>query len=139
MKYIAAAVMLATALCAGQALAQDNPARTSVLKKPIELRSGASDRMHVIFRHTSHKGIKCGFCHHASPTDKPYVSCTTEECHSLKGPRERDSMSVFMAFHSRESERSCYSCHSAQKAKHPEFTGCRPCHKGASAALGSGK
>lgn len=87
MKYIAAAVMLATALCAGQALAQENPTRTSVLKKPIELRSGASDRMHVIFRHTSHKGIKCGFCHHASPTDKPYVSCTTEECHSLKGPR----------------------------------------------------
>lgn len=134
MKYIAAAVILASALGAGQAFAEEGPARKGVLKTPIELRSGASDHMHVIFRHTSHKGVKCAFCHHASPSDKPYVSCTTEECHSLKGARERDTMSVFMAYHSRESERSCYSCHKARSAEHPEFTGCRPCHKEAAAS-----
>lgn len=134
MKYIAAAVVLASAMCAGQALAQEEPARKGVLKSPIELRSGSSDRMHVIFRHTSHKSVACRFCHHASPSDKPYVSCTTEECHSLNGARERDTMSVFMAYHSRESERSCYSCHKARAAAHPEFTGCRPCHKEAAAA-----
>lgn len=135
MKYIAAAVILASTLCAGQALAQEEePTRKGILFNPIELRSGASERMHVIFRHSSHKDIKCQFCHHATPSDKPYVSCTTEGCHSLNGARERDTMSVFMAYHSRESERSCYSCHKAQAAKHPEFTGCRPCHMGAAAA-----
>lgn len=139
MKYIAAAVMLASALCAGQALAQEDTARKGILNKPIELRAGASDHMHVVFRHSSHKGIKCRFCHHASPTDKPYVSCATEECHSMNGARERDTMSVFMAYHSPESERSCYACHKAQSAKHPEFTGCRPCHKAAAVPLGAGK
>ncbi len=56
------------------------------------------------------------------------MPCTNEDCHSIKGARERDPMSMVMAYHDPGSDRSCYGCHKKEAARHPEFRGCRPCH-----------
>lgn len=100
-------------------------------QKPIELKDAASPRMHVFFNHASHKKIECDFCHHAEPSDatSPYVSCgASEECHYIKGRKERDVQSLFQAYHDKKAERSCYGCHRSLADKHPSFKGCRPCH-----------
>lgn len=50
---------------------------------------------------------ECDVCHHAAPSDAKdaYVSCgASEECHSLKGTRERDPQSLFWAYHTKNSE-----------------------------------
>ena len=108
--------------------------------KPIELKSSASKKMWVKFDHASHDSIDCDVCHHAEPSDakSAYVSCgSNEECHSLKGTKERDVQSLFWAYHTKSSERSCYGCHSTMVQK-----GCRPCHmspQAREAAAKSGK
>ena len=89
-----------------------------------------------MFPHTAHKGINCMHCHHEMSGDNRYVACT--ECHATPGARERDSMSMFMAFHSKNGDRSCYGCHSQKAQENPakygaKFKGCRPCHMAASA------
>lgn len=108
---------------------QAHEAKGSLFKytQPIELNDGTSKLMHVTFKHTDHKGIKCRNCHHEGLDTNRYASCTNELCHSLKGARERDTMSLFMAYHSPD-ERSCYGCHSKLAAENPNFRGCRPCH-----------
>ena len=93
--------------------------------KPIELKSSASKKMWVKFDHASHDSIDCDVCHHEQPSDAKsrYVSCgSSEECHSIKGSKERDVQSQFWAYHTKASERSCYGCHTAMVEK-----GCRPC------------
>lgn len=101
------------------------------LRKPILLDYGASPRLAVIFNHSTHKQVKCRTCHHIKDEEgKRFVKCTREECHSLKGARERDPMSAFMAYHTRDTDKSCYGCHQAERAKYPSFKGCQPCHMG---------
>ncbi len=78
--------------------------------KPIELKSSEHKKMWVKFNHATHESVECDVCHHAAPSDAKdaYVSCgASEECHSLKGTRERDPQSLFWAYHTKNSERSC--------------------------------
>ncbi|MGN0009305.1 MAG: cytochrome c3 family protein [Desulfovibrionaceae bacterium] len=122
--------LLASLTCCATAEAADFKDISSALKKPIVLNNSDSPRMAVTFNHASHKGIKCTFCHHEKPSDAKtsYASCgASEECHTIPG-RDKAPQSRFMAYHSRASQRSCYSCHTEQAGKHPEFKGCRPCH-----------
>ena len=75
--------------------------------KPIELKSSEHKKMWVKFNHATHESVECDVCHHAAPSDAKdaYVSCgASEECHSLKGTRERDPQSLFWAYHTKNSE-----------------------------------
>lgn len=99
------------------------------LDKPMLLDAGTSQRMYVVFNHSSHKKIACRTCHHEGLPGNRYASCTNEECHSLKGASERDPMSVYMAYHAQDTDRSCYGCHKPLAGKYPGFKGCSPCHQ----------
>lgn len=127
MRYFVIALFVFALLGAAEVQAKENQGILFKYKQPIELNDGTSKLMHVTFNHTTHKGIKCASCHHEGLPENRYASCTNEMCHSLKGARERDPMSLFMAYHSPD-ERSCYGCHKKEAANHPEFRGCRPCH-----------
>lgn len=99
------------------------------IRKPIDMNYGSSPRFAVIFNHSTHKTVKCRTCHHiATENGKRFVKCTIEACHSIPGARQRDPLSMFMAYHARGTDRSCYGCHKAEAATHPQFVGCRPCH-----------
>lgn len=101
------------------------------IREPILMDYGASPRLFVTFNHNTHKSVKCRTCHHIKDDEgMRYVKCTREECHSLKGSRQRDPMSAFMAYHARGTDRSCYGCHQQERSKYPSFKGCRPCHMG---------
>lgn len=130
MKGLLMGLIAASLLLAGTALAEgENTGSLKVLRKPILMDYGASPLLAVTFNHSSHKKIKCVLCHHMETSDgKRYVNCTNEECHSTPGARERDPMSMFMAYHDSNTDRSCYGCHKMESAKYPEFKGCRPCH-----------
>lgn len=100
-----------------------------VLREPVDLDYGNYPLLSVIFNHSSHKRIACVTCHHKKTAEgKLYVACTNKDCHSLKGPRERVPMSMFMAYHAPRTNRSCYNCHVREAAAHPQFKGCQPCH-----------
>lgn len=128
MRYFTVALFMFFLLCAGQTQAQESKANLKAIKNPIELKDGTSKRMYVTFNHSSHKDIKCRACHHEGLPGNRYASCTNEDCHSIKGPRERDTMSLFMAYHAQDTDRSCYGCHRQLAGKYPNFKGCRPCH-----------
>lgn len=129
MRYLVISLFAVSLLVAGSALVGNAADAAKAPKKAIELKHGTSKRMHVMFNHTTHKDIACEQCHHDSPApDKPYASCTDNDCHATPGPRERDTMSMFVAYHAKDTDRSCYGCHKKMAAQHPEFTGCRPCH-----------
>lgn len=101
------------------------------LREPILLDYGASPRLAVTFNHNTHKTVKCRTCHHiVDEQGKRYVKCTQEGCHDLKGSKERNPMSAFMAYHAKGTDKSCYGCHRAERAKYPSFKGCQPCHMG---------
>ena len=89
-----------------------------VIKEPIVIKAGKSRRMDVTFQHNSHKGISCMQCHHLSGDKGRYVPCV--ECHAKPGPRERDPMSMFMAFHARDTQRSCLGCHKQKVLDRPD-------------------
>ena len=134
MKYLTALLFALPLIWAGGAQAAESEETMGKIKNnPIEIAGGTSPRMTVIFSHKSHsgKGISCKNCHHESSSDTAFSSCT-EACHATPGARERDPMSMFMAFHAKNTDRSCYGCHSrlAEKspALYPGFKGCRPCH-----------
>ena len=136
MKYVPLLLLALSLVWVGAAQARDVKEMSQVIKKPIEIPGGTSARMSVMFPHTAHKGIKCMHCHHEMGGDSRYVACT--ECHAAPGARERDPMSMFMAFHSKNGDRSCYGCHSQKAQENPakygaKFKGCRPCHMAASA------
>lgn len=100
-----------------------------VLRQPIDMNYGASPRFAVIFNHNTHKSVKCKTCHHIKTANgKRFVNCTVEGCHSTPGARLRNPESMFMAYHARDTDRSCYGCHKMEAAKYPQFKGCRPCH-----------
>lgn len=101
------------------------------VRKPILIDYGASPRLAVVFNHDTHKSVKCRICHHiADEQGKRFIKCTQEGCHSIKGSYQREPMSAFMAFHARGMDRSCYGCHLEERATHPSFRGCQPCHMG---------
>lgn len=119
---ICAALLIAQAAHAGNLLS---------IREPILLDYGASPRLAVEFNHDAHKSVKCRTCHHIKDAEgKRFVKCTREDCHSLKGSRQRDPMSEFMAYHARGTDKSCYGCHQMERAKYPSFRGCQPCHMG---------
>lgn len=121
--------LLALGFCLGATGSQ--AASLTAIRGPIEMDYGASPRFAVTFNHSSHKNVKCRTCHHIRDKEgRRYVQCTIEECHSVSGARRRDPLSMFMAYHARGTDRSCYGCHKMEAAKHPEFKGCRPCHMG---------
>ncbi len=103
---------------------------SQAVQQPIEIKAGDSRLMHVVFTHTVHKGINCGYCHHNVSTTGRYVQCIT--CHRIPGARERAPISMFMAYHSKSNPRSCIGCHSrlaTDESKYSnKFSGCRPCH-----------
>ena len=101
--------------------------------KPVQLKSAASSKMWVMFDHASHDAVACDVCHHAQPSDaaSPYVSCgASEECHVLPMGDDGGVPSLFKAFHSKDSDHSCYGCHMQKRAQYTGFQkGCAPCHE----------
>lgn len=98
------------------------------LNKPMELNAGKSPKMFVTFNHSSHKSVACRTCHHMGLPGNRYATCTNAQCHALNGASERSPMSVYMAYHAPNTDRSCYGCHKTLKGKYPSFKGCQPCH-----------
>lgn len=133
MKYLTIFLFACAVLWVGDVQADDAVKVGQIKNNPIVIEGGESPRMSVVFSHKTHKGkgFSCQTCHHETSADIPYSSCR-EECHSTPGARERDSMSMFMAFHARGTDRSCYGCHSRLAAEYPgsypAFKGCQPCH-----------
>jgi hypothetical protein len=135
MKYLATLLLTLAFFCPQDALAAD-PLKNlgEIIKKNVTIKASGSALMNVTFNHENHmgKGFGCANCHHEKLAGKSYVPCANDACHSAPGPRERGAMSMFMAFHARGSDRSCYGCHSKLSAENPEkypsLQGCRPCH-----------
>ncbi len=107
-------------------------------KDTITLGSPDSPSLNVNFNHTSHKDVACDFCHHkprcgichySQALDKsPSSSCSTAEgCHMEVG-KSQEPASRFMAFHKKNSTRSCMGCHRSHQVEFPQFSGCKPCH-----------
>ena len=125
--------------------AQDFKGGVKYPKNPIVLGGGDTPRLAVTFNHSTHKDVTCDTCHHKprcaichySPSleKSPYASCSTEGCHTVQG-RSNQENSRFMAFHDRDSVRSCFGCHQSLSEKYAEFKGCRPCHSGGQEAEG---
>ena len=132
MKYVSLLLFTLTVVMWGVAAqARDIREMSQIIRQPIVIKGGASERMNVTFPHSAHRGVNCMQCHHEVGEEGRYVPCT--ECHSTPGPRERDPMSMFMAFHAKDSSRSCVGCHTRMVEKAPAkyeatFKGCRPCH-----------
>lgn len=135
MKYIATLLFALVCFWTGDAQAAD-PLKNlgELIKKPIVIKASSSNKMDVTFNHKSHmgKGFNCATCHHERLDENAYASCTNDACHSEPGARARDTMSMFMAFHAGDTDRSCYGCHTKLAAENPDkyadFAGCRPCH-----------
>ena len=137
MRYLATFLVILAFVWVGEARA-DKP-KESIKNSPILIEGGSSQRMSVVFSHKSHanKGFSCKTCHHESSEKSPFSSCR-EACHSTPGASERDPMSMYMAFHAKGTNRSCYGCHSMlaeqNPGAYPSFKGCRPCHSAESRA-----
>ncbi|MDR2488164.1 MAG: cytochrome c3 family protein [Desulfovibrio sp.] len=132
MKYLIILLLAAACIWTGDLRAGEPKKMGAIKNKPIVIEGGSSKRMTVVFSHRSHRDIGCIHCHHETSSDVPFSSCR-EDCHAEPGARERDPMSMFMAFHSKASDRSCLGCHSKLAAevpsKYPALQGCRPCHR----------
>ena len=96
-----------------------------IIKQPMTIEGGSSQLMNVTFTHKTHmgKGFGCATCHHEKSLGSSFVSCRDESCHATPGARERDTMSMFMAFHSGDTDRSCYGCHSKLANEEPDKYG----------------
>ncbi len=134
MKYSAMILVVLTLLWVASAQAEASKTPAQIKNSPIEL-AGESPLIRVTFNHATHRhiGVSCKNCHHETSANIPYSSCR-DACHATTGARERDPDSMFMAFHAKGTERSCYGCHSMRAEKnpeaYPEFRNCRPCHTG---------
>ena len=101
-----------------------------VFRTPIPLARGENPRLHVVFQHSSHKGLPCATCHHEVTSDRQrYTACANQECHSIPDRTDKSSQSRFVAYHAMDTDRSCYGCH-FQRAQRNGFLGCTPCHEG---------
>ena len=127
------ALLVSLSLCAP---AYASPEFGDNVPRPIHdllLKSEKTPRLSVPFSHKQHADVNCDTCHHRprcaichfSPREQfsPDASCSTAGCHPDMG-NSREPMSRFMAFHKRDSERSCYGCH----LKDGRTDGCMPCH-----------
>lgn len=99
------------------------------LDEPILLDAGPARRMYVVFNHSSHKDIACRNCHHEGLPGDRYASCSSSQCHAITSPASREPLSLYMAYHSLRTKRSCLGCHKPLAGKYPGFKGCGPCHK----------
>ena len=117
MRYAVIGLFALSLLAAVPTMAREGRKVADVLKNPIEMNGGSSPRMAVTFNHSSHKGINCRLCHHMETSEGDlFVPCTNEECHATPGARKRDTMSLFMAYHDKNTDRSCYGCHKKEAA-----------------------
>lgn len=108
---------------------RDLKAIDKVFREPVELSGSPDTAMHVFFRHSDHKNMPCAVCHHlVTPTGDRYTSCGGNvACHHIPGT-STDVRSRFMAFHDRDSERSCYGCHFKERGRFEDVKGCTVCH-----------
>ncbi|MCP4600478.1 MAG: cytochrome c3 family protein [Proteobacteria bacterium] len=98
----------------------------------------------VPFNHESHEkqAVFCTTCHHKTP--KP-----CKECHTLKGKKEGNGVTMEKAYHLASSEHSCVGCHAQETAKKecagchdmmpgslPKKRSCVICHSGPLAKIG---
>lgn len=123
--------ILSLALIFPAFFATASPSRPNLknLDKPILLGAGPARRMYVVFNHSSHKDIACRNCHHEGLPGNRYASCVSPQCHAITSPSSREPLSVYMAYHSLRTKRSCFGCHKPLAGKYPGFKGCGPCHK----------
>lgn len=136
MRKLLLATGLVLGLCAplaagvGAGEKRDLKAIDKVFREPVNMNASADDKMHVLFRHSDHKGMQCEVCHHnVTPAGERYVACGSDAaCHALEG-KSVDLKSRFMAYHDRESDRSCYGCHFIEKARFDNVKGCTTCHQ----------
>ncbi|MCQ2445078.1 MAG: cytochrome c3 family protein [Mailhella sp.] len=110
--------------------------------KGIVISADKLDRMSVTFNHSTHSAVACDTCHHAprcvichrgSAAADDAASCSQAGCHTPQG-KSSDPKSRFMAFHSQDASRSCMGCHLKEAEKHPDLSGCSPCHTPTSVA-----
>ncbi|MBQ7607434.1 MAG: cytochrome c3 family protein [Desulfovibrionaceae bacterium] len=131
MKYLYFIVLALALLFVQEANAKSIKDMSEAIKNSITLDAKNSKLLSVTFNHSSHRGISCFTCHHMK-TDKNdrYVPCST--CHNQLG-RSTEKLSLFTAFHTKDSKHSCYACHTSLRTKSPgkygvTFANCRPCH-----------
>ena len=110
--------------------------------KSIIIKADKLDRMDVTFNHSAHSEVACGTCHHSprcvichrgKAQNDDYASCSQAGCQTPQG-KSHDPKSRFMAFHAKDSSRSCQGCHMRNADKHPGLSGCSPCHTPGSVA-----
>lgn len=115
-------------LLAGPVLADAARPNLKNLSQPILIAKGPSKRMYVTFNHSTHREITCRNCHHTGLPGNRYASCNNAECHAIVAPNSREVLSVYMAYHAPDTQRSCFGCHKPLAGKYPGFKGCSPCH-----------
>ena len=120
------------------AQAKSMDVKTPYPKQELTLTVEDTPDLSVKFSHEVHaESIGCDTCHHAprcvichykpTETQSPWASCSTPGCHPDVG-RSSDPNSRFMAFHERDSDRSCFGCHTARAEEQGISQGCLPCH-----------
>ncbi|MBQ7618284.1 MAG: cytochrome c3 family protein [Desulfovibrio sp.] len=102
------------------------------ISKPMTIQAKTTHPFAVVFNHTSHKGQECQSCHHKKSETGDYAPC--RQCHQDQG-RSTDQKSLYNAFHSKKSARSCLKCHRTLLVENPgrygrSFANCKPCHQG---------
>ena len=89
----------------------------------------------VVFNHQKHLPLGCKTCHHKwTDMSKPPVKCTNKGCHDLIGATGEDMLkqnSAYLAYHKRDSVKSCVGCHSKKKSEGVKAgpIACVKCHK----------
>lgn len=134
MKYMLPLALVASlALCATAQATPGFQTKAEGPKEDLVLKSKDTPHLSVVFSHKAHQGVGCDTCHHLprcvichfnpKAEKAPNTSCSSAGCHPDMG-RTNEENSRFMAFHKRDSVRSCFSCHS----KSGKYEGCTPCH-----------
>lgn len=83
----------------------------------------------VDFSHARHAAaqVDCVTCHHTWDGASAVQSCAAPGCHDQPG--KKGEHAFYTAFHSKDSDNSCLSCHKAQKkAGKAVPVGCAECH-----------
>ena len=134
MKYLLPLALAASlAVCATAQASPGFQTKADGPKEELVLKSEGTPHLSVVFSHQSHQDIGCDTCHHKprcvichfnpKAEKAPNTSCSEAGCHPDVG-RSKDEQSRFMAFHKRDSHRSCFGCH----VKSGRYEGCTPCH-----------
>lgn len=90
----------------------------------------------VVFNHSTHKTVECGYCHHKGEANQ---SCVSEGCHANVDPKSKKGVDswYFVTHKAKKDKMSCVNCHkdSAKeqgwdKDKKKSLTGCKnsACH-----------